>query len=374
MAERRLKLGMVGGGRGAFIGAVHRIASRIDDRWELVAGALSSDPERARASAGDLGIAAERAYADFREMARAEAARPDGIDAVSIVTPNHMHADPAIAFLEAGIHVICDKPLAATPEQAQRIADAVTSSKARFVLTHNYTGYPLMRQAREMIQRGDLGEIRLVQAEYAQDWLTESVEATGNKQAAWRTDPTQAGAGALGDIGTHAFNLLSFVTGLKPEALLADLQSFGAGRQVDDNAHVLLRFQNGARGMLWASQVAPGNENGLRLRIYGTKAGIEWGQENPNVMTFAPLGEPKRILTRGGAGLGGGSSQSTRIPPGHPEGYLEAFATIYTDAADVILGAGDGALLPNIDSGLDGMWFINACQRSSQAGGEWVGR
>jgi len=231
-----------------------------------------------------------------------------------------------------------------------------------------------MRQAREMIQRGDLGELRLVQAEYAQDWLTESVEATGNKQAAWRTDPTQAGAGALGDIGTHAFNLLSFVSGLKPEALLADLQSFGAGRQVDDNAHVLLRFQGGARGMLWASQVAPGNENGLRLRIYGTKAGIEWGQENPNVMTFAPLGEPKRILTRGGAGLGGGSSQSTRVPPGHPEGYLEAFATIYTDAADAILGTGDGALLPTIDSGLDGMWFINACQRSSQAGGEWVRR
>jgi predicted dehydrogenase len=374
MAQRRLRLGMVGGGRGAFIGAVHRIASRIDDRWELVAGALSSDPERARGSAEDLGIAPDRAYSDVREMARAVAAREDGIDAVSVVTPNHMHADPAIAFLEAGIHVICDKPLAATPEQAQRIADAVKSSKARFVLTHNYTGYPLMRQAREMIQRGDLGEIRLVQAEYAQDWLTESVEATGNKQAAWRTDPTQAGAGALGDIGTHAFNLLSFVTGLRPEALLADLQSFGAGRQVDDNAHVLLRFQDGARGMLWASQVAPGNENGLRLRIYGTKAGIEWGQENPNVMTFAPLGEPKRILTRGGAGLGGGSSQATRVPPGHPEGYLEAFATVYTDAADLILGAGDGALLPNIDSGLEGMWFINACQRSSQAGGTWVKR
>lgn len=374
MAQRRLRLGMVGGGRGAFIGAVHRIASRIDDRWHLVAGALSSDPERARASAGDLGIAAERAYADFREMARAEAGREDGIDAVSIVTPNHMHADPAIAFLEAGIHVICDKPLAATPEQAQRIADAVKASKARFVLTHNYTGYPLMRQAREMIQRGDLGEIRLVQAEYAQDWLTESVEATGNKQAAWRTDPTQAGAGALGDIGTHAFNLLSFVTGLKPEALLADLQSFGAGRQVDDNAHVLLRFQNGARGMLWASQVAPGNENGLRLRIYGTKAGIEWHQENPNVMTFDPLGEAKRILTRGGAGLGGGSNQFTRIPPGHPEGYLEGFATIYSDAADLIAGTGDGALLPGIEAGLDGMWFIGACQESSQRGNVWVAR
>jgi len=201
------------------------------------------------------------------------------------------------------------------------------------------------------------------------------VEASGtNKQAAWRTDPTQAGAGALGDIGTHAFNLLSFVTGLKPEALLADLQSFGQGRRVDDNAHVLLRLEKGARGMLWASQVAPGNENGLRLRVYGTKAGIEWEQENPNAMTFAPLGEPKRLLTRGGAGLGGGASQFTRIPPGHPEGYLEGFATLYKDAADLIQGTGDASLLPDIQSGLDGMWFIAACQQSSQAGGTWVQR
>jgi predicted dehydrogenase len=374
MAQRRLRLGMVGGGRGAFIGAVHRIASRIDDRWEFVAGALSSDAERARLSGEDLGLAPDRVYSDFREMARAEAGRADGIDAVSIVTPNHMHAEPAVAFLEAGIHVICDKPLAATAEQARAIAEAVASSKARFVLTHNYTGYPLMRQAREMIANGELGEIRIVQAEYAQDWLTESVEETGNKQAGWRTDPTQAGAGALGDIGTHAFNLLSFVTGLRPEALLADLHSFGAGRRVDDNAHVMLRFQGGVKGMVWASQVAPGNENGLKLRIYGTKAGIEWGQENPNVMTFAPLGEPKRILTRGGAGLGGGSSQFTRVPPGHPEGYLEGFATIYKDAADLIAGTEDGALLPGIEAGLEGMWFISACQESSQKGNVWVPR
>jgi predicted dehydrogenase len=375
MAQRRLRLGMVGGGRGAFIGAVHRIASRIDDRWELVAGALSSDAERARLSGEDLGLAPDRVYSDFHEMARAEAARPDGIDAVSIVTPNHMHAEPAIAFLQAGIHVICDKPLAATADQARQIAGAVRGAKARFVLTHNYTGYPLMRQAREMVAAGELGELRLIQAEYAQDWLTETVEASGtNKQAAWRTDPTQAGAGALGDIGTHAFNLLSFVTGLRPQALLADLQSFGAGRQVDDNAHVLLRFEGGARGMLWASQVAPGNENGLRLRIYGTRAGIEWEQENPNVMTFAPLGEPKRLLTRGGAGLGGGSGQFTRVPPGHPEGYLEGFATLYNDAADLIAGTGDGALLPGIEAGLDGMWFIGACQESSRQGGTWVAR
>lgn len=368
---RKVKLGMVGGGQGAFIGGVHRFASRLDGKYELVAGALSSNPERAAASAVELGIAADRSYASYEDMATAEAARADGIDAVAIVTPNHMHAGPAIAFLNAGIHVICDKPLAATAVQAAEIADAVKASKARFILTHNYTGYPLMRQAREMVARGDLGKIRVVQAEYAQDWLTEASDAD-NKQAAWRTDPKQAGAGAIGDIGTHAFNILSFVTGLKTEALSAELHSFVEGRLVDDNAHILLRMAQGARAMLWASQVAVGNENNLTLRIYGDKGSIEWAQENPNVMTFARFGEPKQIITRGGAGLGGGSGNWTRIPPGHPEGYLEGFANIYSDAADVILGTGDGALLPGIEAGLDGMWFIRACQESSAADGKWV--
>lgn len=372
--KRRVRLGMVGGGQGAFIGAVHRIASRIDDRFELVAGALSSDPARAAGSAADLGIAADRSYASYAQMAQAEAARPDGIDAVAIVTPNHLHAGPAVAFLNAGIHVICDKPLAATAADGQAIAAAVAASKARFVLTHNYTGYPLMRQARAMVAAGSLGTLRVVQAEYAQDWLTETIETTGQKQAAWRTDPAQSGGGAIGDIGTHAFNLLSFVTGLQPEALAADLHSFGAGRRVDDNAHIMLRFHGGARGMVWASQVAPGNENGLRLRIYGDKGGLEWGQENPNVMTYAPFGQPKQLLTRGGAGLGGGGGNWTRIPPGHPEGYLEGFATLYNDAADLILGLGDGALLPGIAEGLAGMWFIAACQQSSAANGAWVTR
>ena len=372
---RRLRLGMVGGGQGAFIGAVHRIAARLDDRWELVAGALSSDPARARSSAEPLGIAPDRAYASYEEIARAESARPGGVDAVSIVTPNHLHAGPTVAFLDRGIHVICDKPLAATPEQAEAIKAAALRSEARFVLTHNYTGYPLMRQAREMVLRGDLGALRLVEVEYAQDWLTDTVEATGtNKQAEWRTDPARSGAGAIGDIGTHAFNLAAFVTGLRAESLLADLQSFGPGRRVDDNAHVLLRYEGGARGMLWASQVAPGNENGLRLRVYGDRAGIEWVHEDPNRMTFAPLGEPKRIITRGGAGLGTGTGRWTRIPPGHPEGYLEGFATIYADAADLIAGVGDGALLPGIEAGLEGMWFIGACQRSSAGGSVWVGR
>jgi len=365
---------MVGGGQGAFIGAVHRIASRIDDRFDLVAGALSSDPARAAASAAELGIAADRSYPSYAAMAAAEAARPDGIDAVAIVTPNHVHAGPAVAFLNAGINVICDKPLAATAADGAAIAAAVAASKARFILTHNYTGYPLMRQARQMVADGKLGTLRVVKAEYAQDWLTESVEMTGNKQADWRTDPARAGGGAIGDIGTHAFNLLTFVTGLHATELAADLHSFGPGRKVDDNAHIMLRFDGGARGMVWASQVAPGNENGLRLRIYGDKGGLEWGQENPNVMTYAPFGQPKQLLTRGGAGLGGSGGNWTRIPPGHPEGYLEGFATLYNDAADLILGLGDGALLPGIAEGLDGMWFIDACQRSSAADGAWVGR
>lgn len=368
----RIRLGMVGGGQGAFIGAVHRIAARIDDRYDLVAGALSSDPARAEASARDLGLA--RSYASYDEMARAEAARPDGIEAVAIVTPNHMHAGPAAAFLQAGIHVICDKPLAASREDAEKIAKAVAASNARFFLTHNYTGYPLIRQAREMVAEGRLGTIRVVQAEYAQDWLTEAVEATGNKQAEWRTDPARAGGGAIGDIGTHAFNLLSFVTGLRATALSADLQSFGPGRKVDDNAHILLRFDGGARGMLWASQVAPGNENGLRLRLYGDRGGIEWSQENPNTMTFAPFGQPKQIITRGGAGLGGGAGRWTRIPPGHPEGYLEGFANLYTDIADAIRGRGDAALVPGIEAGLDGMWFIGACVDSAVADGRWIVR
>jgi predicted dehydrogenase len=364
-----LKLGMVGGGQGAFIGGVHRIAARLDRQWALVAGALSSNPDRAATSAADLGIAPDRAYVSFTAMAKAEAARTDGIDAVAIVTPNHMHAAPTIAFMNAGIHVICDKPLAATQQDAEAIKAAVDASEAKFILTHNYTGYPLMRQAREMIMRGDLGRIRVVQAEYAQDWLTED---TQNKQADWRTDPTRSGAGAIGDIGTHAFNLLSFVTGLGTEALSADLHSFVAGRQVDDNAHILLRLEGGARGMIWASQVAVGRENGLTLRIYGEKGSVEWCQENPNQMKFTKFGTATQILKRGGSGLGDGNDRWTRIPPGHPEGYLEGFANIYSDAADLVRGSSDGHLLPGIDAAIDGMWFIAACQTSSRNDSSWV--
>jgi predicted dehydrogenase len=372
----KLKLGMVGGGQGAFIGGVHRMAAAIDGQWEFLAGALSSDPARAKASGDELGLAADRVYTSFEEMAKAEAARPDGIDAVAIVTPNHMHAAPAVAFLKAGIHVICDKPLAATMEDAEAIAAAVKESRKLFVLTHNYSGYPLVRQAKEMIARGDLGDIRVVQVEYPQDWLT---EPTDNKQADWRTDPARSGAGGcVGDIGTHAFHLASFVTGLKTEKLAADLDAFVEGRRVDDNVNVMLRFAGGAKGMLWASQVAPGNENGLRLRVYGSKGGIEWMQAVPNHMYYTPFGKPMQILTRGGAGATEAATRVTRIPSGHPEGYLEAFATIYREAAAMIRHAKDGTPLPagveapSIEDGLTGMRFISACITSSRNDAAWT--
>src|SRR5206468_11888859 len=335
--KRRLRLGMVGGGPGAFIGAVHRIAARMDDRFELVAGALSSNPERSRAAALELHIAPERAYGSFAEMAAAEAKRPDRIDAVSIVTPNHVHFGPAKAFLEAGIHVICDKPLTTTVEDAVALAGIVKKSGLMFGLTHNYTGYPVVRQAREMIQAGELGKIRVVQVEYAQDWLTTPVEATGNKQAVWRTDPAQSGpAGSLGDIGTHAYNIACFVTGMRCEQVAADVSIFVPGRRLDDNVQVLLRFEGGARGMLWASQVATGNENNLRLRVYGEKAGLEWGQENPNYLRITPYGKPPVTISRDGAGATDSAKHASRIPFGHPEGYLETFAHLYADLAGLI--------------------------------------
>lgn len=373
----RIRLGMVGGGQGAFIGAVHRIAARLDDQYDLVAGCFSSSPEKSAASAAELGV--PRAYDDFAQMALREARRRDGIEAVAIVTPNHMHAPVARQFLKRGIHVICDKPLTATLTEAKQLARAAGESDALFVLTHNYTGYPMIRQARAMIAAGDLGEIRLVQVEYAQDWLAEPLEASGNKQASWRTDPAKSGlGGAIGDIGTHAFNLAGFVTGLELDALAADLQSFVPGRQVDDNAHVMLRYRGGARGMLWCSQVASGCENALRLRVYGTKAGIEWSQEDPNYLWVTPLGQPRYRLSRGGAGTGPNAARVTRVPAGHPEGYLEGFANIYAEAARAILARREGAApdpaitYPGLKEGLEGVAFVDACVRSSRRNGSWV--
>ena len=378
MAEngaKRIRLGMVGGGSGAFIGYVHRIASRIDGDYDLIAGALSSRPEVAQESGRNLGLAEDRIYTSSVEMARAEAARPDGIEAVSIVTPNHMHFGPAKAFLEAGIHVICDKPITSNLEDARKLAQIQPKNGAKFLLTHNYTGYPLIRQARELVASGALGKIRVVQAEYAQDWLTEPA-GDDNKQAAWRTDPARSGAGGcIGDIGTHAYNLARFVTGLKTEAVSADLTAFVPGRQLDDNVHIMLRFEGGAKGMLWASQVAVGKENGLQLRVYGDKAGIEWSQENPNYMWFTEFGKPRQLITRGGSiSVPPAASMNVRIPAGHPEGYLEAFATLYSQFAAVIRGEGADyeGLLPTMADGIEGMQFITASVKSSANDSRWT--
>ncbi|WP_299825676.1 Gfo/Idh/MocA family protein [uncultured Roseobacter sp.] len=372
----RIRLGMVGGGNDAFIGAVHRIAARLDDRYAFVAGALSSTSEKARASGAALGLDPTRTYDDFKQMAIREARIKNGIEAVSIVTPNHVHFAAAREFLKRGIHVICDKPLTSTMADARKMAKAVEESDALFVLTHNYTGYPMVRQAREMIAKGDIGKIRVVQVEYPQDWLTKHEDF---KQAAWRTDPAQSGAGgSTGDIGTHAHNLACFVTGLRVESLAADLQAFVSGRQLDDNAHVMLRFEGGARGMLWSSQVAPGNENALRIRVYGENGGLEWAQEHPNHLWHTPFGEPKRLITRNGAGAGEAAARMSRIPPGHPEGYLEGFANIYSEAAEAIVAHRNGqkpgaaVIYPTILDGIRGMQFVDACVRSSARNAAWI--
>jgi predicted dehydrogenase len=375
----RIRLGMIGGGEGAFIGAVHRIAARLDDRYEFVAGALSSSPDKARRSGRALGLAATRSYGTFEEMLVAEAARPDGIEAVAIVTPNDSHAPAALASLNAGLHVICDKPLTTNLAKARELRDAAIASDRVFAVSYNYSGYPLVRHAREMIAGGELGEIRLVQAQYAQDWLTEPLESIGQKQAEWRTDPARSGdSGCIGDIGTHAYQLAHFVVGALPDHLLAELSTFVRGRRVDDNAQVLLRYPNGMCGALWASQVAPGNENNLVLRIYGSKGGIEWRQENPNQLLWSPFGEPTRVVARGTNAVTAAGARVTRIPAGHPEGYLEAFATIYSEVASAIFArrsasAPDSAtIFPGIDDGVAGVAFVEAGLRSSRAGGVWV--
>ena len=378
--RRKLRLGMVGGGRGAFIGAVHRMASRLDDRYELVAGVFSSDARRARASGRDLGIAVDRTYTSYQEMADAEARRDNGIDAVSIVTPNNIHFGPAKAFLEAGIHVILDKPLTATLAEAIALEKIARKSHLIFGLTHTYTGYPMVRQAREMTLAGALGKVRLIQVEYPQEWLTLPLEKSGNKQARWRTDPKRSGpAGALGDIGTHAYNMACFVTGLKCEAVAADVHTFVSGRRVDDNVHVLMRFGRGAKGMLWASQVAVGCENDLQLRVFGEAASLEWSHAEMNYLKFSRYGEPSQRLSRAGAGSTALASHASRLPAGHPEGYIEAFAQIYTDLAERISARiehrrPDAAslLVPGIAEGVSGMRFIDAVLRSSLRDSAWT--
>lgn len=375
----RVRLGMVGGGEGAFIGAVHRIAARLDDHYTLVAGALSSTAEKSLRSGAAIGL--ERSYPDYETMAREEAARPDGIEAVAIVTPNDQHAPAAEAFLKAGIHVICDKPVTTSLKDAKRLKAMAEKHGRIFAVTHNYTGYPMVRHARRLVADGALGTLRVVQVEYAQEWLTERLEATGQKQAGWRSDPKRSGAGGcIGDIGTHAYNLADFITGLTVESLSAEVSSFVKGRVLDDNVQVQLRYAGGARGSLWASQVAPGNENGLRIRVYGSQGGLEWQQEHPNQLRFSPFGQPTQVISRGTPAASPDAARVSRVPSGHPEGYLEGFANLYAEIAAAIRAARPGkkqrldkaVTFPTIDDGIKGMVFIETALKSSAKDGRWT--
>lgn len=376
MSSEKIRLGIVGGGIGAFVGSIHRIAARLDDRYELLAGALSSEPRRAADSAAELGIDPRRAYTSFKEMAKKEGKLKHGIEAVAIVTPNHLHCAVAKAFLEAGIHVICDKPLSSSLEDAEQIEKLVEGSGLIFAITYNYSGYPMVRHAREMVAAGKLGNIRVIQVEYAQDWLATNIEAEGHKQAAWRTDPARAGTGgSIADIGTHAFHLAEFISGLEAKSLLADLDTFVAGRSLDDNANILLHYSNGAKGMLWSSQVASGQENALRIRLFGDKGGLEWAQEDPNYLQYRPLRETRQILTRGGPAVGETAARATRIPAGHPEGFLEGFANLYRDIADMIEAGRTGksltTLVPDVTDGVKGVRFVEKAVSSNAAGSIW---
>ena len=378
--QRRIRIGLVGGGQGSFIGAAHRAAARLTDGYELVAGALSSDPARALASGLELRLAPDRCYADYADMARREAQRSDGLDAVVIVTPNHLHFPVAKTFLEQGIHVICDKPLTTRLADADTLQELAQRRGLLFMVTHTYSGYPMVRHARELVRSGALGDIRVVQVEYAQDWLAEPLERTGQKQAEWRADPERAGpAGALGDIGTHAFHLAQFVTGLEVETLAAELTTFVPGRALDDHVQAMLRFKSGARGALWASQVATGSANRLQLRVYGTRAAIHFDQESPEQLLFTRLGEAAQIVRRGATPAGGDAALATRLPAGHPEGYFEAFAQLYADFFLAWQAREDGrpfdALhhpMPTVRDGRQGMAFIDAVLRSHREGGSWV--
>lgn len=368
----RLRLAMIGGGPGSMIGAVHRFAARLDHRYDLVAGVFSTRAEGNRATAAELGLAADRCYSDYRELVQHEAQRADGARIVAITTPNHSHYDIACACIEAGLDVVCEKPMTVSLAEAEDIADRLSRSKSRLVLTHNYCGYPLVQQARQWVQDGELGRIRSVQVEYVQDWLSE-VPAADNKQAAWRLDPKRAGAaGALGDIGSHAFQLASFISGLSLASVSADLSAMVEGRVLDDNVHALLRFHGGAKGMLWASQTAPGFENALRIRVIGERASLAWAQEDPNEIWFAPLHGPQQRRTRRSDRLGVEAARSVRLPPGHPEGYLEGFANLYQALADGVPGQADGGWLPDHSTGVAGLRFISATLASSQADGAWV--
>jgi predicted dehydrogenase len=379
--NRKLRMGLIGGGQGAFIGRVHATAAVLDNRAALVAGALSSDPAKAKASAPDYDIPADRAYGSYQEMVAAESKRPDKIDFVSVATPNHTHFEIAKAFAQAGFNVMCDKPMTFDLKQAEELAEIVKRTGIVFGLTHNYTGHPLVRQARAMVLGGELGEIQAIRSFYIQGWLRSRLESGGQKQASWRTDPKQSGvAGCFGDIGTHAYNLGRYITGLIPDQVSCHLKIFEAGRKLDDYGTAVIRYANGALGTVTASQISHGRENDIFIEIDGTKGELEWHQENPNQMIFRQNGQPHKIYTRaGGPYLGAEAGAATRIPAGHPEGYLEAFANVYTAAFDAMAKRATGGkfefndtVYPNVCDGVDGMNFITQCVESSKQGGAWL--
>lgn len=380
--QRKIKFGQIGGGRGAFIGAVHRRAAIVDGKTELVAGAFSSTPDKAKASGKDLLIADDRNYGTWQEMLEGESKLPVGerIDFVNIVTPNHMHFEPALAFIEAGFNVIMDKPMVHTSEQAQALVKAVEKHDVVFALTHNYTGYPMVKEAREWVKNGRLGKIQRVVIEYPQGWLLKRLEEDGNKQAIWRTDPAKSGiAGAIGDIGTHCENLMSYVTGLEINSLCADLSTFAPGRELDDDASILLRFTNGARGILWCSQIATAEENALNLRVYGTKGGLYWAQENPNYLEFKDPFGPPRIYKRGNGYLSDNSQGVAHLPPGHPEGFFDAFGNVFMNATNVMRARLEGVEpaasdydFPTVQDGARGVKFIEKVVESSRSSEKWL--
>jgi len=373
-----VRLGMIGGGEGAFIGEVHRMAARLDNQFQLVAGAFSSDAARSAASAAQLGLDPSRGYANVEELIEGEKNRDDGIEAAVIVTPNFLHHQQAEQLIAAGIHVICDKPVTTTAKDAAHLQNLLAGQQSLFMVTYNYSGYAMVREARHLVAEGALGAIRLVQVEYPQDWLSHDIESTGQKQAAWRTDPDKAGpGGSLGDIGCHAFHLAEFVSGLQVNELLADLTSFVPGRKLDDNAQVLLRFDSGARGALWASQVAIGHNNGLKLGVYGDSGSLQWSQEQPETLTFTRDGEAPQIIQRGTDSGGETAARLSRLPGGHPEGFLEGFANLYNGFAQAVVARRSDPTavllteLPSIDAGMRGVRFIEAAVNSAKAGNVW---
>ena len=378
--NRKLRMGMVGGGRDAFIGAVHRMATNLDGKIDLVAGAFSADPEKSRLSGIDLFLPPDRVYADFEQMARDEAIRPpdERIDFVSIVTPNHVHFPVAETFLKAGFNVVCDKPMTFSLAEARKLRALVRRKKKVFALTHNYTGYPMVKEARALVRRGKLGTIRKIVSEYPQGWLSADLDGAGQKQADWRTDPKRSGAsGCIGDIGTHAENLARYITGLEIASLCADFTTFVPGRKLEDDGSVLIRYKGGARGIIYASQISIGEENNLNIRIYGTKASLEWHQENPNELIVCYAEKPRHIMRRGNSYVTPVAAAHTRLPPGHPEAFIEAFANIYLEAAKAISEEVSGRKVrphdfPDVDDGVYGMAFIEGCVRSASSREKWT--